>query len=392
MSTKVATQSQGGNRHTRSGRKLMMIGLLATVISAGFIMYLNVTARQPTDADIRADLIAVIREAAPRERLEKEIASALDQDAPEQAEEYIEVVDLIGVPIDPALRTRLAEETSGWRAAARTTRRAAKSFMTGEGEAPVGIAAALASDLTMVGDVRDLAGQASRMLKGETVDELTLGLSMAGLAMTAGTVVTAGGALPAKVGISLAKLARKMGKLTVKFQAELGRLVSKAVNMPGFREAVRDIPWYRVDELASAARRHAAAVNTNEVQRVLTSVGEISKVTTPAKALRVLSHVDDVNDLQNAERAAKVLGKPVSGALRLTGKKVLATVAHATKISAAMIGAVIAAVLGALSFLFGALTALIAVLRLGRLARWIFRSTVGRLVRPRAQASSEGIS
>ncbi len=334
------------------------------------------TADEPSDAELRADLVKMLQEAAPRERLEAEITAALDRDAPEQAEEYIEVADLIGAPIDPALRARWGEETSGWRAAARTTRRAAKGFVTGEGEDPVGVAAALASDLTVVGDVRDLAGQASRMLKGEAVDELTLGLSLAGVAMTAGTVVTAGGALPAKAGISLAKLARKTGKLTARFQAELGRMVAKSVDLPAFRQAVRDIPWYRADELAAAGRRHAATVNTTEVGKVLSSVGAISRGTSPARALAVLRHIDDVKDVQRAERAATLLGKPVSGALLLTGKKVLTTVARrATMISVAMMGALFAAAFGVLSFLMGVGMALFTVLRIRRMVRWVFRRT-----------------
>ncbi|MBP2316439.1 hypothetical protein [Azospirillum soli] len=371
----------------RPWRRLMVAGFLVAIAASGVVFYQAARATPPSDEELRADLITMIRDAAPRERLEKEIAAALDQDAPEQAEELFEVADLIGVTIDPALRARWVEETSGWRAGARAARRAAMGFVSGQGEDPVSLTAALASDLTVVGDIRDLAGQAALMVKGEAVDELTLGLSIAGVAMTAGTVVTAGGALPAKTGVSLAKLARKTGKLSVRFQAELGRILARAVDLPAFRHAVRDIPWYRADELATAARRHAARVDTREVEAVLSSVGSINQVLAPSRTLAVLRHVDDVKDVQKAERAAKILGKPVSGALRLTGKQVLTTVARTAKLSVAMLAALFAAIVGAVSFLFGAAMALVALLRLGKLVRWLFRNSVGRLRRPRPQPS-----
>ena len=366
----------------RLRRRLMAAGFLVAVAASGFVLHQVARQTPPSDEELRADLIAMIREAAPRERLETEIAAALDQDAPEQAEELFEVADLVGVPVDPALRARWAEETSGWRAGARAARRAAKGFVSGQGEDPVSLAAALVSDLTVVGDVRDLAGQAALMAKGEAVDELILGLSIAGVAMTAGTVVTVGGALPAKTGVSLAKLARKTGKLSVRFQTELGRILARTADLPAFRQAVRDIPWYRADELATAARRHATRVDTREVETVLSSVGSINQTLAPSRTLAVLRHIDDVKDVQKVERAAKILGKPVSGAFRLAGKQVLTTVARTAKLSAAMIGALFAAIAGAVSFLVGAVMTLVAVLRLGKLVRWLFRNSVGRLRRP----------
>ncbi|TWA70216.1 hypothetical protein FBZ82_104376 [Azospirillum brasilense] len=352
----------------------MLIGPLVALAAA--VVLLTAKPDEPSDADVRADLVAMIREAAPRERLEAAIAGALDHDVPEEAEEYFEVADLVGVPVDPALRSRWADETSGWRTASRSVRRAATGFVTGEGEDAVGMAAALASDLTVVGDVRDLAGQASRMIRGEAVDELTLGLSIAGVALTVGTVATAGGALPAKAGVSLTKLARKTGRLTATFQAELGRVVARSMDVPAFRQAVRGVPWYRLDDLAVVARRHAARVDVAEARKLLSSVGAISQTTSPARTLAILRHVDDVRDVQKAERAATLLGKPVSGAFRLTGKKVLATVVRAGALSAMALGALLTLAGGVLSFMVGALMTLATLWRLGKVGRWTVRNAV----------------
>ncbi|KAA1053197.1 hypothetical protein [Azospirillum argentinense] len=348
----------------RLARRMMVAGLSVAIIVTPFTVSLTDTV--PTDADVRDALITMLRQVAPKERLEQQIVSALDRDAPEEAEDYLDVADLLQVPVDPALRTRFADENSSLRAAERNIRRAAMGFVTGEGEGTVGMAAAIASDFTVVGDIRDLTEQASRIVRDEPVDDLVLGLSIAGVSMSAATVVTAGGALPIKTGISLAKLAKKTGKLTVRFQDELSWIVARAVNTSGFRQSVAGIPWYRVDDLARAARSHAARVDTREVQSVLASVAQVSKVTSPSRTLAILRHVDSVKELQDAERAAKALGKPVSGAFRLAGKRVFSAMAYIVKITAKLILALIAAILGAMSFLIGLFIKVRSAMRLWR--------------------------
>ncbi|MCW2241595.1 hypothetical protein [Azospirillum canadense] len=79
-------------------------------------------------------------------------------------------------------------------------------------------------------------------------------------------------------------------------------------------------------------------------------------------------------------RIASYARHPTSGALRLTGKKVLTTVARASTISVAMVGALFATAFGALSFLMGVGMALFTVLRIRRMVWWVFRRT------PAAQA------
>ena len=56
--------------------------------------------------------------------------------------------------------------------------------------------------------------EGSRLATGEKADELILGLAGVGLAITAGTYATLGAGTPARVGLSLAKVARKTGRMS----------------------------------------------------------------------------------------------------------------------------------------------------------------------------------
>jgi hypothetical protein len=59
-------------------------------------------------------------------------------------------------------------------------------------------------------------------------DELVLGLAGAGIAITAGTYVTFGTAAPARVRLTLAKAARKTGKLGAELAGNLVSMVRQA--------------------------------------------------------------------------------------------------------------------------------------------------------------------
>ena len=73
----------------------------------------------------------------------------------------------------------------------------------------------------MFGDIRDAAREGTRLMRGEAPNHLLLGLSLGGLAVTAGTYVSAGLGAPARAGLSLMKAAGK----TELIGARLARLI-----------------------------------------------------------------------------------------------------------------------------------------------------------------------
>ena len=70
----------------------------------------------------------------------------------------------------------------------------------------------IAGDLFVFGDIRDVVRESKHLVMGEETDRLILGLATAGLAVTAATYVSVGGATPVRAGLSLVKDARKVGR------------------------------------------------------------------------------------------------------------------------------------------------------------------------------------
>lgn len=100
-------------------------------------------------------------------------------------------------------------------------RSAALGALTGRAEDAPGLVAAIVSDLFVFGDVRDLAIQSGRGLRGEAVDPFIVGLSVAGLALTA---------LPAAdSGTAVLKAARRNQALSPALAAHISRQAQLAV-------------------------------------------------------------------------------------------------------------------------------------------------------------------
>src|SRR5437016_3079392 len=91
---------------------------------------------------------------------------------------------------------------------------------------PVGLACACAlAALATVPRVID----AQALLYGQA-DELIRGLASVGLAITAGTYASLGAGVPARIGVTVAKAARRAGWMTMQMSEWLGRSLREVVD------------------------------------------------------------------------------------------------------------------------------------------------------------------
>jgi hypothetical protein len=153
---------------------------------------------------------------------------------------------------------------------------------TGRGEGDAGVGCAVASDLFVFGDVRDLARQGIHWSRGEETDAVLVALSTAGVVLTAAPTVGAGNAL--------LKVARRSGTLT------RGLAVS----------------------VTSLARQGA----WRPLAALLTDAGRISRKLGPARGTRALAYADSPTELASLARFVETAPNPLL-ALRWGGKSVI---------------------------------------------------------------------
>lgn len=307
--------------------------------------------------------------------IEAKIVAALDRGDVDEARMYAELATEYQRPIRTDLVERIKAESEPGPSAQRSAMEFGAGFFTGEGMTVAGLAGAVASDLTVVGDVRDLVHEGGLMLAGQPYDELILGLATVGVVATGATVATGGIGLPAKLGVSVFKVARKAGTLTAGLGAALGRAVRRTVDFGELGGVVR-----AAASLDSAATRDAASrvirrASSGDLARMLGDARHIGDIAGPGETVRLLKYADSPEQLSDLAAMSTRFGRTTRGVVELTGRTSLRAFKQGVRIAT-----VILENLWAFAVWFGSLIAMI-------LTRGLARLILGKRRRKRTAAN-----
>ena len=148
---------------------------------------------------------------------EREIRAALAGNDPELAQSFVGLARERGVAVDPELVDKADTDMQAWSSFGGAAWRFARGFFAGNPDDVPSLAGAAAGDLLVIGDVRDAAREGWHMAQGEEANQLVLGLSLGGIAVTAGTFASFGLAAPARAGLSIIKVAGKSERIGARF-------------------------------------------------------------------------------------------------------------------------------------------------------------------------------
>lgn len=243
------------------------------------------------------------------------VAAALEADDPALAASYVALADARGLTLPPDLRARLEAASAPTAAALRSARNFGAGFVTGQPEDLAGLSGAVVGDMMVWGDIRDASREGWKLARGEAADELILGLSAVGLALTAGTYATGGASLPVRAGITLVKVAGRTGRLSAALARSLTRAVRESVDVAALRRlgnpAVADAAalkgMVRVDRLAVLAR-------------MLDDVAVTQAKAGTRAALEGLKVADNGRDLARVARLAEAKGGQTLAILKTLGR------------------------------------------------------------------------
>ncbi|MPZ38337.1 MAG: hypothetical protein GEU95_09760 [Rhizobiales bacterium] len=250
----------------------------------------------------------------------REIESALKAQDADLAQSFLDLARDRNVIIDPALAAQVEDANSAQAAAVRTAGSFAQGFIVGEPQDFVGFAGTALGDLFVFGDIRDAVREGSRMAQGEPADELILGLAGVGIALTAGTYATLGAGVPARVGLSVLKGARKTGRMTAQMSQYVGRSLRETVDWAALRHAVGNAS---IAQPATAVRAVRAAVKVEKSRDLVRMVGDLGRVQTRAgtqAAMDGLRIAQGPRDVARVARLADVKGNRTRAILKMFGR------------------------------------------------------------------------
>ena len=253
----------------------------------------------------------------------------------------------------------------------------ATGLVTGNADDVASMSGTVAGDLFVFGDIRDVVREGKHLATGEQVDRLVLGLAAAGLAVTAATYVSVGGAAPVRAGLTLVKDARKVGRLGEGLTLWAGRSARDLVDAPLLENAVEQAsvlrPGQSIDAIKAAFHPEQAA----GLVRLGKDVGRVGEKAGVRGALDTLSIAEGPKDVARAARLAESKGSQTRAILKMLGRGALLLAAGAFDLTLWVFGALLA--------LFGLLSSIKATTERLTLS-WLHHNKARRLQKQMAAA------
>lgn len=272
---------------------------------AAFVLVQNPLARPFMDRSAQATQIALDRavaSVATPDWLVAHLEAAIAADDEDRIQMYLDLAQDQNITLPPDLTARAnaaqafdVKETLGDCAACATDPGKCPSLsMTGACFIPI--------QVSPVGDVMALSQQGWAWATGGEVDEIDAGLAALGLAATTATVVTAGSALPVKLGISTLRVARRADAIspgmTRTLRAALresggmeraGGIAADATRIVGATSAAQALPILKMADSAPELTRLARLSEITQT-RTLHTLEVLGK----ARTLRLMHRISDL--------------------------------------------------------------------------------------------------
>jgi len=231
--------------HNRLARRFRHPVLaLVGAASFGFATFMLIRAASQ-EAAIADDPVALYDRAVDRvldqARAGREIDAALATDDTDLARNLLDLAVEHGVAVDPRVSDRVKDAGDNAASVTQAARRFVQGLWTGEPTDTASLAGVFVSDLFVFGDIRDFAREGTRYVTGRPTDFWVLGLAGAGIGMTAVTYSSLGVGAPARMGLSVVKAGRRMGRLNPSLVMRLTRDAVKVEKAGGLVELAGDV-------------------------------------------------------------------------------------------------------------------------------------------------------
>lgn len=218
-------------------------------------------------------------------------------------------------------------------------KRFAIGLVTGNADDVASLSGTVAGDLFVIGDIRDVVREGKHLAMGEDTDRLVLGLATAGLAVTAATYVSVGGAAPVRAGLTLVKDARKVGRLGEGLAAWAGRSAREVVDTPMLQNAVASGSVLRPGETVSAIKAAFRAEKAGALVRLGKDVTRVAEKTGTRGAMDTLRIAEGPKDVARAARLAEAQGGKTRAIMKLFGRGALLLIGGAFDLALWLFGA-----------------------------------------------------
>lgn len=288
-----------------------------------------------------------LREVATLNYLEKKILLALEKEDIDDAEMYSSLATYLHINISKEILTKIDDENTVWKKSVRHGKSFSQGFISGEAHNGVALTGAIISDMTVVGDVRDMYKEGTKMAKGDDYDKFTLGIATIGLALTASTYISLGTTAPLKIGESIIKVAKKTGRISKAFLEVLSSKLAKTVDF----SLLKRVDWSSMRKMKNSAKTFFKTIDISHMKKIFNNVADISKNTSKIDSIKIMKYIDKPKDMKRALSLSKKFKKNTVAVFKILGKGALKTGKIVTKYTALFIWELVLATLSFFGFI-----------------------------------------
>jgi len=270
------------------------------------------------------------------------IEAALAANDADLAGSFVDLAREKSISVSDELSLRVSNAVAEQNSTSHFAKRFATGLVTGDADDVASLSGTVAGDLFVFGDIRDVVREGKHLAMGEDTDRLILGLATAGLAVTAATYVSVGGAAPLRAGLTLVKDARKVGRLGEGLTQWAGRSARQIVDAPMLQNAVASGSVLRPGQTVSAIKAAFRAEKAGALVRLAKDVGRLSEKAGMRGALDTLRIAEGPKDVARAARLAESKGGQTRAILKVLGRGALLLAAGAFNLTLWVFGALLA--------------------------------------------------
>ena len=289
-------------------------------------------------SDLQLNSVLRNNSAAIAENIEAALAAG-DADL---ASSFVELAREKNIAVADDLARRVSDAVTETTSTSHLAKRFATGLVTGDADDVASLSGTVAGDLFVFGDIRDIVREGKHLAMGEDTDHLVLGLATAGLAVTAATYVSVGGATPVRAGLTLVKDARKVGRLGEGLTQWAGRSARGMVDGPMLQQAVATGSVLRPGQTLTAIKAAFRAEKAGALVRLAKDVGRVGEKAGTRGALDTLRIAEGPKDVARAARLAESKGGQTRAILKILGRGALLLAAGAFDLSLWVFGALFA--------------------------------------------------
>jgi hypothetical protein len=251
------------------------------------------------------------------------IEAALAAGDADLADSFVTLARDRNIALPDDLLSRVGDAVKAENSTSHFAKRFATGLVTGNADDVASLSGTVAGDLFVFGDIRDVVREGKHLAMGEDTDRLVLGLAAAGLAVTAATYVSVGGAAPVRAGLTLVKDARKVGRLGEGLADWAGRSARELVDTPMLQNAVPKGSVFRPGETVSAIKAAFRAEKAGALVRLGKDVTRVAGKTGTRGAMDTLRIAEGPKDVARAARLAEAQGGKTRAIMKLLGRGAL---------------------------------------------------------------------